>query len=430
MPIQGMTPEEILVATAEQVASGAKSTDRASKLPGETSAEANARLTAAYREMTAKPVLTPEMEDAGYEVKFVRKGAGGVGIYEAVAPIFAPKVENNQTTEWTMGIIPTIGGKLTGTTLGAWSNGDGTVTNISNIPFTTIASMGAEPVLAATTLDGKPASVRTAAPVVSTATNYTPAELQRIVSKLSSGGTLTAEEQTAIGIGTSTATQNDTPDDQYYTVRVGTTGKTQAQLDAAKGQAAALQLNKDIATLLGGTVGADGKVTNVAGKTVTSVVPNADGTTTITASDGTKTTVSTPGTKTNPTTTNPTTTNPTTTNPSTVTPSSFISNQSIPTNIDSQTRALIESLQKQITDLTKQVGTTSTANTLASEQAALAERQRKENALTSLTARFSQYGLQSLVPKIRELIINGSTESTIAFELQETPEYKLSLIHI
>jgi hypothetical protein len=32
--------------------------------------------------------------------------------------------------------------------------------------------------------------------------------------------------------------------------------------------------------------------------------------------------------------------------------------------------------------------------------------------------------LESLVPKIRELVINGSTESTIAFELQETEEYK------
>ena len=100
------------------------------------------------------------------------------------------------------------------------------------------------------------------------------------------------------------------------------------------------------------------------------------------------------------------------------------SNINMPPNLDASTKAFVESLQKQINDLTKQVGTTSAANTIATEQATLAERQRKENALTSLTARFSQYGLQSLVPKIRELVINGSTESTIAFELQETPEYK------
>ena len=101
-----------------------------------------------------------------------------------------------------------------------------------------------------------------------------------------------------------------------------------------------------------------------------------------------------------------------------------ISNINIPKNLDASTKAFVESLQKQINDLTKQVGTTSAANTIATEQATLAERQRKENALTSLSARFSQYGLQSLVPKIRELVINGSTESTIAFELQETEEYK------
>ena len=351
MPIVGMTPEEVLVATAKQVATGAKSTDRASKLPGETSAEANARITAGYKDMTAKPILTPEMEEANYQVKFVRKGAGGVGIYEAVAPIFAPKVEDNKTTQWTMGIIPTIGGKLTGTTLGAWSNGDGTVTNISDIPFTTISSMGADPVRATTTLDGKPASMptSTATPAAvksttkryttaelqgiiskftrgaaltdeeksvigigttpaatpsfsppppatdsATAKKYTTAELQTIVAKLGTGGTLTDDEKAAIGMGSTTANQNIAPDDQYYTVKVGTTGKTQAQLDAVPGQNAALQLNKDIATLLGGTVGPDGKVTNVAGKTVTSIVPNADGTTTITASDGTKTVVKTP----------------------------------------------------------------------------------------------------------------------------------------
>jgi hypothetical protein len=101
------------------------------------------------------------------------------------------------------------------------------------------------------------------------------------------------------------------------------------------------------------------------------------------------------------------------------------SNSSVNTSgMDAATAALIKSLQDQIAALNKQVTGTTTANTLAAEQKALEERQRKENALTSLTARFSQYGLASLVPKIRELVINGSTEATIAFELQETPEYK------
>jgi hypothetical protein len=118
------------------------------------------------------------------------------------------------------------------------------------------------------------------------------------------------------------------------------------------------------------------------------------------------------------TTTNPTVSTTTTTNPTVSTTATST------TGLDAQTTALIKSLQDQITALNKQVTGTTTANTLAAEQKALEERQRKENALTSLTARFSKYGLESLVPKIRELVINGSTESTIAFELQETPEYK------
>jgi len=40
------------------------------------------------------------------------------------------------------------------------------------------------------------------------------------------------------------------------------------------------------------------------------------------------------------------------------------------------------------------------------EGTTLEERQRKENALASLTARFAQYGLESLIPKIKELVIN------------------------
>jgi hypothetical protein len=86
--------------------------------------------------------------------------------------------------------------------------------------------------------------------------------------------------------------------------------------------------------------------------------------------------------------------------------------------------AAIKALQDQIAALTKQLTGKTSADTAAAEQKAFEEKQRKENALTSLTARFSKYGLQSLIPKIRELVINGSTESTIAFELQETEEYK------
>jgi hypothetical protein len=90
----------------------------------------------------------------------------------------------------------------------------------------------------------------------------------------------------------------------------------------------------------------------------------------------------------------------------------------VPTGLNAETAALVKSLQDQIAALTKQVtNTTTAANTLE-------ERQRKENALASLTSRFSKYKLESLIPKIKELVINGSTEATIALELQETPEYQ------
>jgi hypothetical protein len=171
-----------------------------------------------------------------------------------------------------------------------------------------------------------------------------------------------------------------------------------------------------------GTVGTtDGTVvgaTDGTGRTVVSRVEGADGVT-VTYSDGTKTTFAKP-----PTAGTSGTTGTRGTTGTSGTGGTGGTSSVIPQGVDSQTKALIESLQKQIADLSKQVTGTTTANTLAAEQKAFEERQRKENALTSLTARFTKYGLQSLVPKIRELVINGSTESTIAFELQETEEYK------
>lgn len=48
----------------------------------------------------------------------------------------------------------------------------------------------------------------------------------------------------------------------------------------------------------------------------------------------------------------------------------------------------------------------------------------RKSIMDILTARFAQYGLSSLVPKIKELAISGATENTITFALQETDEYK------
>lgn len=48
----------------------------------------------------------------------------------------------------------------------------------------------------------------------------------------------------------------------------------------------------------------------------------------------------------------------------------------------------------------------------------------RKSIMDILTARFAQFGLSSLVPKIKELAISGATENTITFALQETDEYK------
>jgi hypothetical protein len=133
---------------------------------------------------------------------------------------------------------------------------------------------------------------------------------------------------------------------------------------------------------------------------------------------------------TTPTTTTPTTTIPTTTIPTTTvtttrpTTTTATTSTVVPTGLDAQTTALIASLQKQIADLSGRLNTTDSAATVAREQATASEKMRKENALANLTSTFSKYNLQSLIPKIKELVINGATESTIALELSETPEYK------
>jgi hypothetical protein len=98
MPVKGLTPEEIAAATAAVVAAGGKSTDRANRLPGETATEANARITAGYREQ-ARPELTQEGKAAGATMEFVRTGAGGVGTYKEIFPIGTP-VPEQRTTEY------------------------------------------------------------------------------------------------------------------------------------------------------------------------------------------------------------------------------------------------------------------------------------------------------------------------------------------
>jgi hypothetical protein len=365
MPVQGMTQEEILLATAEQVAAGVSSTARSSKLEGETSAEANARLTQAYKDLLARPILTPELEAIGAEVKFVRQGAGGVGEYVVVTPIGA-KIPADDATQWSVGIIPANSKYVTGTTLGMFSQGDGTVTNVGQVPVTTLTKSG------------------------------------------------------------ETSTRSFEGQDAYYTAKVGTTGKTQAQLDAAKGQDTALQFNKDIATLLGGTVDpATGKVTNVAGKAVTSVVPNADGTTTITSSDGTKTNVKTPASA------------PTAATAATGAVGGGKTEVGRTTNPDGS--ILVRYSDGSIVSVpvggsvgggtggssgnTMQTKSSTSNPFIPGSDAAKAWDDRK-SAYDLLYSEFDRYGLSSLVTPLKELITSGASPSEFTIRLRETDAYK------
>lgn len=77
--------------------------------------------------------------------------------------------------------------------------------------------------------------------------------------------------------------------------------------------------------------------------------------------------------------------------------------------------------------VTPQVGTIS-ADTAALEytkaQDALKKSEARADALATLTARFNTYGLSSLAERIKALAIDGATEATITLSLQESPEYQ------
>jgi hypothetical protein len=131
-----LTQAEIDAATAKVVAAGGKSTDPANRLPGESASAANARITAGYKEMLAKPVLSTEAKDAGASVQFVRVGSGGQGEYTVVTPV-GYQGPDIKTTDWTAGIIPSTGKYTSGTTLGVMSDGKGGYTTVGGTPPTT-----------------------------------------------------------------------------------------------------------------------------------------------------------------------------------------------------------------------------------------------------------------------------------------------------
>ena len=90
-------------------------------------------------------------------------------------------------------------------------------------------------------------------------------------------------------------------------------------------------------------------------------------------------------------------------------------------NMDAATKAIIQSLEKQISDLG---GTASTTASAAAAAATAATYNERMSVYSSMADRFNKYGLSSLANKIKELAIKGATEATITLELLETDEAK------
>lgn len=255
MPVKGMTQAEIDEATRAQVASGAKSTDRTQRLPGETATEANARITAAYKEMTAKPIPSKEQTDAGMYVQYVRSGAGGVGEYRALKPV-GYDGPNDPITKFTPGVIPANVTKITGTSVGFNPDDYKTAEDMQRIA-TKLASgktlTADEQVFLNKGVTPTTTAATTTPATSTTAKTYTDAELQAIVAKLGRGGTLTAEEKAAIGMGQATTTSPSTTTATTTTPTTTTPTTTTVTTNAKK---------------------------------VTKTTPNGDGTFTITFDDG------------------------------------------------------------------------------------------------------------------------------------------------
>jgi hypothetical protein len=57
------------------------------KLPNESNADFNKRVTQGYKDFAAPVELTPEEEAAGFKVQFVRTGAGGKGEFRKIRPL-------------------------------------------------------------------------------------------------------------------------------------------------------------------------------------------------------------------------------------------------------------------------------------------------------------------------------------------------------
>lgn len=428
MPVKGMTQAEIDEATRAQVASGAKSTDRANRLPGETSSEANARITAAYKEMTAKPILSAEQQAAGAEVKFVRTGAGGVGENMVIVPLTydGPPIK---VTEFTPGVIPANVTRTTGTSVGfnpddykdqadmqriAAKLASGQTLTADEKAFmakgvapaatpVTPAEPAADPTVALRKLQSgqaltdaekrilgisvTPTATPAATPTgTATPKTYTAAELQAIIAKLTSGATLTAEEKAAIGMVSPSAGPTGT----------GPTGT--------------------------GPIGTTPTGTTPTGTKPTGTTPTG---TTFTGTTPTGTTA----TGTGPTGTTATGTGPTGTTATGTGPTGTTATGTGPTGTTATSAALATYKATDGTVFTDQAAYVAYQKMLNDNKAATAATSaqnaaNRQSAYDLLYAEFSKYGLGALVQPLQGLIQSGASPAEFSIKLRESEPYK------
>jgi hypothetical protein len=138
-----LTQAEKDAATAAVVAAGGKSTDPANRLPGETASQANARITAGYKDQE-KPELTKEGAAAGATIEFVRTGSGGVGTYKEVFPMGTPIPTTRTTTSGN--VYDEQGNLVSGSGLKTATTGTKTTTTVVNPPNPTDSGVPKAPV--------------------------------------------------------------------------------------------------------------------------------------------------------------------------------------------------------------------------------------------------------------------------------------------
>jgi len=376
MPVQGLTKEQIAEATRATITAGGKSTDRNNRLPGETATEANNRITAAYKELTAKPILTQEQIDGGMKVQFVREGAGGVGMYTATKP---PTYDGpTKITNFTNGIIPEGTKYATGSAVGLDAGGR-TVDEFRKI----------------------------------------------LVGKLVAGNPLTTKEREWLNAnpeGSSTSTSTTKTVDPLA-------GKTPDQIAAYNNAKATAQQFVD---LYGGALSdyfdsTTGRVTSPSkdvinkkfaqspnAKKAVKTTPNGDGTFTITFDDGS---TEIQGTK--------------TVNPA-VTTDSTVANAALQKQIDDLKAAGLVAEAKRLEDKARydsEIKAQAAASKLAYDTAAQDKaneiKVERTSAFDTLKAEFEKYGLGSLVDDVKALILNGTPKSQATLKLRATPQYQL-----